>query len=296
MAGLDAGGFLADLVLVPYADGMLIPLPAGLDPVAVASLSDNIPDGWRAVGPYAGELAALDPADRRVLVTGGRSIGLYAAACAVALGAHVDYVDTDAIRLAAAERLGAAARDRDLPDRSWAPYPVTVSTSARPEALVATLRATWPGGVCTCTSIFFGDRTLPLPLWWMYTSGVRFVTGRVNARADIPGSWNCWRRAPTSRRSSSPWSSGPTRPRPGPDCAARPSSPVTPWPDLAACARRRQRGAGTRWPARDLDAAEDRLRGLGSGPVRGARTAARPGPRHRARTARAGRPRRGRPR
>ncbi|HEY6480136.1 MAG TPA: alcohol dehydrogenase catalytic domain-containing protein [Streptosporangiaceae bacterium] len=107
-------------------------------------------------------------------------------ACAVALGAHVDYVDTDAIRLAAAERLGAAARDRDLPDRSWAPYPVTVSTSARPEALVATLRATWPGGVCTCTSIFFGDRALPLPLWWMYTSGVRFVTGRVNARADIP--------------------------------------------------------------------------------------------------------------
>ena len=165
---------------------MLIPLPAGLDPVAVASLSDNIPDGWRSVGPYAGELAALDPADRRVLVTGGRSIGLYATAVAVALGAHVDYVDTDAIRLAAAERLGAAARDRDLPDRSWAPYPVTVSTSARPEALVATLRATWPGGVCTCTSIFFGDRVLPLPLWWMYTSGVRFVTGRVNARADIP--------------------------------------------------------------------------------------------------------------
>jgi threonine dehydrogenase-like Zn-dependent dehydrogenase len=186
MAGLDAGGFLADLILVPYADAMLIPLPAGLDPVTVASLSDNIPDAWRSVGPYAGELAALDPADRRVLIAGGRSIGLYAAAIAVALGAHVDYVDTDPVRLAAAQRLGAAACDRDLPDRSWAPYPVTVNTSARPEVLIATLRATWPGGVCTGSSILFGDRVLGLPLWWMYTTGVRFVTGRVNARASIP--------------------------------------------------------------------------------------------------------------
>jgi threonine dehydrogenase-like Zn-dependent dehydrogenase len=186
MAGLDAGGFLADLVLVPYADAMLIPLPAGLDPVAVASLSDNIPDGWRSVGPYAAELAALDPADRRVLVTGGRSIGLYAAAIAVALGARVDYVDTDATRLAAAQRLGAAVHDGDRPGRSWAPYPVTVNTAPRPEALIATLRATWPGGVCTSSSILFGDRSLPLPLWWMYTTGIRFVTGRVNARAAIP--------------------------------------------------------------------------------------------------------------
>jgi threonine dehydrogenase-like Zn-dependent dehydrogenase len=186
MAGLDAGGFLADLVLVPYADAMLVLLPAGLDPVAVASLSDNIPDGWRTVGPYATELTALDPADRRVLVTGGQSIGLYASALAVALGAHVDYVDTDAARLAVAERLGAAAHDRDLPNRSWVPYPVTVCAAARPESLIATLRATWPGGVCTSSSLLFADRVLGLPLWWMYTTGVRFVTGRVDARATIP--------------------------------------------------------------------------------------------------------------
>ena len=80
LAGLDGGGFMSDLVLVPYADAMLIPLPATVDPIAVASLSDNIPDGWRAVGPFAAELADLDPADRRVLVIGRLSIGLYAAA------------------------------------------------------------------------------------------------------------------------------------------------------------------------------------------------------------------------
>src|ERR1700755_3336546 len=45
LAGLDGGGFMSDLVLVPFADAMLIPVPATVDPVAVASLSDNIPDG-----------------------------------------------------------------------------------------------------------------------------------------------------------------------------------------------------------------------------------------------------------
>src|SRR3984885_7986576 len=85
LAGLNGGGFLSDLVLVPYADAMLIRAPDTVDPVAIASLSDNIPDGWRAVGPYASELAALDPGDRRVLVVGRLSIGLYAAALATAL-------------------------------------------------------------------------------------------------------------------------------------------------------------------------------------------------------------------
>jgi threonine dehydrogenase-like Zn-dependent dehydrogenase len=185
LAGLNGGGFLSDLVLVPYADAMLIRAPDTVDPVAIASLSDNIPDGWRAVGPYASELAALDPADRRVLVVGRLSIGLYAAALATALGAHVDYVDTDPQRLAAAEKLGAAVHDRVKPDKSWDPYPVTVHTSADPSLLAATLRATWPDGVCTDTGIYY-QPTVEVPMLQIYTRGVKFVTGRVNARAAIP--------------------------------------------------------------------------------------------------------------
>ena len=119
IAGLDGGGFMSDLVLVPYADAMLVPVPEAIEPISIASLSDNIPDGWRAVGPFEHELARLDPVDRRVLVIGRLSIGLYAAAFAAALGAHADYVDTDAQRLAAAEKLGAVVHDRDKPDKSW---------------------------------------------------------------------------------------------------------------------------------------------------------------------------------
>lgn len=185
ISGLDGGGFLSDLVLVPYADAMLLPIAETLDPVAIASLSDNIPDGWRTIGPSVDELAGLDQADRRVLVVGRLSIGLYAAAFAAALGAHVDYVDTDAQRLAAAEKLGAVAHDVAKPDKSWDRYPVTVHTSTDPALLAATLRATWPDGVCTDTGAYF-QPTVEMPLLAMYTRGVRFVTGRVNARAVIP--------------------------------------------------------------------------------------------------------------
>ncbi|SOX53665.1 alcohol dehydrogenase [Mycobacterium ahvazicum] len=185
LAGLNGGGFMSDEVLVPYADAMLLPVPDGVQPNAIASLSDNIPDGWRAVGPYAAELAALDPADRRVLVVGKLSIGLYATAFAAALGARVDYVDHDVRRLTAAEKLGAVVHDRVKPDKTWEPYPVTVHTSADPSLLAATLRATWPDGVCTDTGIYY-QPTVEMPLLPMYTRGVRFVTGRVNARSAIP--------------------------------------------------------------------------------------------------------------
>jgi threonine dehydrogenase-like Zn-dependent dehydrogenase len=185
LAGLDGGGFLSDLVLVHYADAMLTAVPATVDPVAIASLSDNIPDGWRAVGPFRAELAALDPPDRRVLVIGRLSIGVYAAAFAAALGCHVDYVDTEPSRLAAAERLGAVVHDAAVPDRSWDPYPVTVHTTGDPSLLAAALRATWPDGACTDTGVYF-QPSVEIPMLRTYTRGVRFITGRVSARAAIP--------------------------------------------------------------------------------------------------------------
>jgi len=78
------GGAVSDLLRVPHADAMLVAVPAGIDPVHVASASDNIPDAYRTVAPH---LHATPNAS--VLVVGGsaRSIGLYAAAIACAMGA-----------------------------------------------------------------------------------------------------------------------------------------------------------------------------------------------------------------
>src|SRR3954454_4263404 len=71
--GGDWGGALSDVLRVPFADAMLVLLPSGLDPVAVASVADNVPDAYRTV---AGPLAAAPGAE--VLIVGGfaRSIGL----------------------------------------------------------------------------------------------------------------------------------------------------------------------------------------------------------------------------
>lgn len=185
LAGLDPGGFLADAVRVPFADAMLVRLPAGVDAASAASLSDNVLDGWRGIGPYVSELDLLDAADRRVLITGHGSIGMYAAAVAIAVGASVDYVDTDPARLATAETLGANPLDLPVPNRDLGIYPVTMSTRPDPDALHATLRATWPGGVCTDAAVHFGQ-DVAMPLLAMYTRGVRYVTGRVSARASLP--------------------------------------------------------------------------------------------------------------
>ncbi|HEY1449542.1 MAG TPA: alcohol dehydrogenase catalytic domain-containing protein [Solirubrobacteraceae bacterium] len=178
------GGFLADLVCVPYAEHMLVPVPDGVQPAAVASASDNISDAWGAIAP---PLAAEPGAP--VLVVGGASsgsIGLYAAALALALDASsVLYVDLDAGRRATAASLGAETLDlADAPPR-LGPFPVTVDASAEPDGLALALRSTSPDGTCTSTAIYFGEQP-SLPLLEMYTKGITFKTGRANAREAMP--------------------------------------------------------------------------------------------------------------
>jgi threonine dehydrogenase-like Zn-dependent dehydrogenase len=176
------GGFLSDVVCVPYAEQMLVPVPAGLDPAAVASASDNIGDAWRAVAP-----ALSDEPGGSVLVVGGAaagSIGLYAAALAVALGAEsVLYVDTDPGRRETATAVGAHTLG-EMPKR-LGPFPITVDASADHDGLGLALRSTAPDGVCTSTAIYFGEQPA-LPLLEMYSKGITFKTGRANAREAIP--------------------------------------------------------------------------------------------------------------
>jgi len=188
--GGDWGGALADLLRVPFADAMLVALPAGIEPAAVASVADNVPDGFRAV---AGPLAAAP--GEEVLVVGGwaRSVGLYATACALALGAsRVVFADADPSRLEVAATLGADTIDVPTGENgrpAWPArlgrFPITVDASGDHRGLHAALRSTAADGTCTSVAIYFEPAT-PLPLLEMYTRGCTLHTSRVHARDVIP--------------------------------------------------------------------------------------------------------------
>lgn len=184
------GGAVSELLHVPFADAMLVPLPDGVSPIDVASASDNLPDAWRSVAPHLQRLPGAP-----VLVVGGAasSIGLYAAGIAVALGSErVDYADTDRLRLGLAQKLGANAvltspkgrLDGRLLPRDTG-YPIVVDASSRESGLDFAIRSAAPGGVCTAVGYYF-RRGTQVPLWHMYLKGMRLELGMTNARAHIP--------------------------------------------------------------------------------------------------------------
>jgi alcohol dehydrogenase len=182
IARREWGGALSDLVRVPFADAMLVPLPPGVEAATFASVSDNVPDGWRSVAPAL----ESDPGTPVLIVGGAGDVALYAAAIAVALGAQqVDYVDTNERRLRVAEAVGANAVERPADGSRLGRYRITVDHSGELAGLHSAIRSTEPDGTCTSTAIYF-DANTPLPLLDMYTRGITFRTGRVNARTVIP--------------------------------------------------------------------------------------------------------------
>ena len=181
--GIDLGGALAELVRVPWADVMLIPLPEGMDPVVAAGIPDNVSDGYRCV---AAPLAERPGAP--VLVVGGLapSVGLYAVMAALALGAErVVYVDDDAARLDLAAAAGAEvvnAKDQWDSLKLAERFPIVVDANVLDPGRNFALRSVEPCGVCTSVSGGASSRS-NLPLQSMYLKGVRYEIGRVHACA-----------------------------------------------------------------------------------------------------------------
>ena len=181
--GIDLGGALAELVRVPWADVMLIPLPEGMDPVVAAGIPDNVSDGYRCV---AAPLAERPGAP--VLVVGGLapSVGLYAVMAALALGSErVVYVDDDAARLELAVAAGAEVVDaKDQWDslKLAERFPIVVDANVLDPGRNFALRSVEPCGVCTSVSGGASSRS-NLPLQSMYLKGVRYEIGRVHACA-----------------------------------------------------------------------------------------------------------------
>jgi alcohol dehydrogenase len=181
--GGSFGAGISDIVAVPHADHLLVAAPSGIAPTALAGISDNVTDGYRAV---ADALTRHPGADVLITAGGLPSIPLYAAATALALGASsVRYLDSDPERVTAAASIGADAEVRAGPwPRRLPPATITVDATGTPDGLECTLRSTRPYGVCTVVAIYF--QPVPLDLLELYTRGITIHTSRVDSRQHIP--------------------------------------------------------------------------------------------------------------
>jgi threonine dehydrogenase-like Zn-dependent dehydrogenase len=176
---LQFGGAMSDLLNVPFADAMLLKIPSNINPLHLASLSDNVPDAYRNVG------AELERnPNKSVLVIGGsaQSVGLYTLAIAKALGASkIDYVDKNEERISIAKKIGVDCiyeSFHSIKDK----YDIVVEASSTEKGLKVAIDKIKPYGVCSSSGIYF--RKMTMPLIKMYTKGIAFKTGFANARTD----------------------------------------------------------------------------------------------------------------
>jgi alcohol dehydrogenase len=161
---------------------MLCPVDSALDPVAMASVSDNVLDGYRAVAPH---LAEAPGSEVLIVCHGLKSVPLYAAQAALALGAsRVDYASDDREALELAERLGARPVLTDFSKRIGR-YPIVVDSGLTPNGLHCAIASTRAEGICHSTSFYAGG-SIPMPLGKMYTLGIRFFIGRAHAASLLP--------------------------------------------------------------------------------------------------------------
>src|SRR5215471_14252385 len=161
LSGTEYGGMLSDVVRVPHATAMLVPVASTLEPVALAG------------------------ADVLIVCHGLKSVPLYAVQAAIALGAgRVDYASDDVEALTLAERLGAHPIETDF-EKPARRYPIVVDAGLTPNGLRFAIRATLPEGTLQSVSFYAGGDT-PMPLGRLYTLGIRFFTGRAHAAALLP--------------------------------------------------------------------------------------------------------------
>lgn len=182
LSGVEYGGMLSDLLRVPHATAMLHRVPDGLSTAALASVSDNVLDGYRTVARH---LTQHPGADVLFSCHGTPSLALYGLQAALALGAaSVDFASDRADVLELAEKLGAKPIETDFTKRH-ARYPIVVDCGTNPDRLAYALASTEPEGICQSVS-FYGAPQTPMPLGRLYTLGIQFYVGRAHAVSLLP--------------------------------------------------------------------------------------------------------------
>ncbi|MDF3832742.1 alcohol dehydrogenase catalytic domain-containing protein [Cupriavidus basilensis] len=176
-AGGDWGGGMSDRLLVPFADGMLVPVPAGVSAIDCAAVGCNLVDTYRTIAPF---LANYDRPSVLVLSGVAINMSLYAIAAAKALGVEDLILASDTPQHRAwAEQMGARALAyADLGDRSFS---ILSDNSGSPAMLTEGLKHVAPGGVCTTTTPYF--QGFEMPVHTLFAKNITYFTGQPHARA-----------------------------------------------------------------------------------------------------------------
>jgi alcohol dehydrogenase len=175
---LEFGGAMSDFIKVPYADSMLLKIPKHIDPVHLASLSDNIPDAYRHVAALA------ENPNQSVLVISGKakSVGIYAVLLAKYLGVTaIDYVDNNQERLSVAKNAGANKVYESF-TQLHRKYDVVIDASSTTKGLETAFKSVRNYGTVTSSGIYI--KKPQISLINMYGKGVNFKIGLANARTD----------------------------------------------------------------------------------------------------------------
>ena len=182
LSGVEYGGMLSDLLHVPHAEAMLCPVPDGIASADLASVSDNVLDGYRTVARH---LKATPGADVLFACHSTPSLALYGVQAAQVLGAgKISFASDTRDVLDLAEKLGALPIETDFTKRA-AKFPIVVDCGVDGARLPYALASTQPEGVCQSVS-FYGAPTTPVPLGKLYTLGIQFFVGRAHAVSLLP--------------------------------------------------------------------------------------------------------------
>jgi 2-desacetyl-2-hydroxyethyl bacteriochlorophyllide A dehydrogenase len=155
--GTGRDGGMAEEVRVP--ETALVPLPPSL-PVSNASLVEPL-----AVAIHGLRIAGL-AGGVPVGIVGGGSIGLCAAAAALALGCDVDVDARHDAQRQAVERLGARVG-------AGGEYPLVVEAAGSESGVAQAVKLCAPGGTLLLLGVYWG--TLPLPYIDAFLREVRLV-------------------------------------------------------------------------------------------------------------------------
>lgn len=174
----NVGGAISELIKVPYAKQMLFEVDSNIDPIGIASLSDNIAEVWKLAGRFLGRKK-----DPKTLVVGGNagSIGLYTALYLhQTKKAEVMYVDTDRSRIELASSLGIPVTHFTTFPKPNEKYDLVCDASATKEGWEYATRSLGKNAIFSSASIFWTNRW-EIPYLEMYNQGVEIHIGRVES-------------------------------------------------------------------------------------------------------------------